>query len=49
PRPIIETVKFINQHKKLLESVMLDKLKLDEEVEADEEEATKEVIKGYKT
>ncbi|GJZ45697.1 hypothetical protein Tco_0593293 [Tanacetum coccineum] len=30
-------------------SVMLDKLKLDGEVEADEEEATKEVIKGYKT
>nr|GEX43601.1 hypothetical protein [Tanacetum cinerariifolium] len=28
---------------------MLDKLKLDGEVEADEEEATKEVIKGYKT
>ncbi|GJW11363.1 mutator type transposase [Tanacetum coccineum] len=28
---------------------MLDKLKLDGEVKADEEEATKEVIKGYKT
>ncbi|GJV46513.1 hypothetical protein Tco_1431049 [Tanacetum coccineum] len=48
PRPIIETIKFINQHKKLLDSVMLDKLKLDREVEADEKEATKEVIKGYK-
>ncbi|GJU35030.1 DNA-directed DNA polymerase [Tanacetum coccineum] len=47
PRPIIETVKFIDQHKKLLESVMLDKLKLDEEVEADEEEATKEKINSF--
>ncbi|GJR70040.1 DNA-directed DNA polymerase [Tanacetum coccineum] len=43
PRPIIETRKFIDQHKKLLDSVMLDKLKLDGEVEDDEEEATKEV------
>ncbi|GKB37704.1 hypothetical protein Tco_0882646 [Tanacetum coccineum] len=49
PRPIIETIKFIDQHKKLLDSVMLDKLNLDGEVEVDEEEATKEVIKGYKT
>ncbi|GKG16490.1 hypothetical protein Tco_0361447, partial [Tanacetum coccineum] len=49
PRPVIETIKFIDQHKKLLDSVMLDKLKLDGEVEADEEEVTKEVIKGYKT
>ncbi|GJV33023.1 DNA-directed DNA polymerase [Tanacetum coccineum] len=49
PRPIIETIKFIDQHKKLLDSVMLDKLKLDGEVEDDEEEVTKEVIKGYKT
>ncbi|GJZ08240.1 hypothetical protein Tco_0542523 [Tanacetum coccineum] len=43
PRPIIETIKFIDQHKKLLDSVMLDKLKLDGEVEFDEEEATKEI------
>ncbi|GJR34668.1 retrotransposon ORF1 [Tanacetum coccineum] len=48
-RPIIEIMNFIDQHKKLLDNVMLDKLKLDGEVEADEEEATKEVIKGYKT
>nr|GEY89673.1 hypothetical protein [Tanacetum cinerariifolium] len=34
--------------KKLLDSVMLDKLKLDGEVEIDEEEATEEVIRSYK-
>ncbi|GKE72579.1 DNA-directed DNA polymerase, partial [Tanacetum coccineum] len=49
PRPIIKIMKFIDQHKKLLDSVMLDRLKLDGEIEANEEEATKEVIKGYKT
>ncbi|GJV50842.1 hypothetical protein Tco_1446583 [Tanacetum coccineum] len=49
PRPIIETNKFIDQHKKLLDSVMLDRLKLDGEIKANEEEATKEIIKGYKT
>ncbi|GKC61611.1 hypothetical protein Tco_1089209 [Tanacetum coccineum] len=35
--------------KKLLDSVMLDKLKLDGEVEIDEEEATQEVIRSYNT
>ncbi|GKC51368.1 hypothetical protein Tco_1074113 [Tanacetum coccineum] len=49
PRPIIKTLKFSDQHKKLLDSVMLDKLKLDGQVEIDEEEAIKEVIRGYKT
>ncbi|GKB45893.1 retrotransposon ORF1 [Tanacetum coccineum] len=49
PKPIIETLKFSDQHKKLLDSVSLDKLKLDGEVEIDEKEATKEVIRGYKT
>ncbi|GKC57899.1 hypothetical protein Tco_1085497, partial [Tanacetum coccineum] len=49
PRPMIETLKFSDQHKKLLDNVMLDKLKLDGEVEIDEEEATEEVIRGYKT
>ncbi|GJX87775.1 hypothetical protein Tco_0339789 [Tanacetum coccineum] len=44
PRPIIETMKFIDQHKKLLDSVMLDKIKLDREVKADEEEATKSFL-----
>ncbi|GKB79151.1 hypothetical protein Tco_0946046, partial [Tanacetum coccineum] len=32
PRPIIETLKFSDQHKKLLDSVLLDKLKLDGEI-----------------
>ncbi|GJT83799.1 ribonuclease H-like domain-containing protein [Tanacetum coccineum] len=49
PRPITETLKFSDQHKKLLDSVMLDKLKLDGEVEIDEEEATEEVIRSYNT
>ncbi|GKA61647.1 hypothetical protein Tco_0761166 [Tanacetum coccineum] len=48
PRPIIKTRKFSDQHKKLL-NVFLDKLKLDGEVEIDEEEAIEEVIRGYKT
>ncbi|GJX43864.1 hypothetical protein Tco_0260540 [Tanacetum coccineum] len=48
-RPIIETLKYSHQHKKLLDSVLMDKLKLDEEVEEEEEEAAKEVIKNYKT
>nr|GEV06728.1 auxilin-like protein [Tanacetum cinerariifolium] len=42
PRPIIKTLKFSDQHKKLLDSVMLDKLKRDGEVQMDEEEATEE-------
>nr|GEY08895.1 retrotransposon Orf1 [Tanacetum cinerariifolium] len=49
PRLIIENLKFSDQHKKLLDSVMLDKLKLDEEVEIKKDEATKEVVRGYKT
>ncbi|GJX76241.1 hypothetical protein Tco_0323052 [Tanacetum coccineum] len=48
PRPIIETLKFSDQHKKLLDSVLLDKLKLDGEVELEEEAATEEVIRNYK-
>ncbi|GJY30666.1 hypothetical protein Tco_0414161 [Tanacetum coccineum] len=48
PRPIIETLKLSDQHKKLLDSVLLDKLKLDGEVEINEEEATTEVIRNYK-
>ncbi|GKA22640.1 hypothetical protein Tco_0708602 [Tanacetum coccineum] len=38
-----------DQHKKLLDNILLDKLKLDEEIEEGEEEATKEVIRNYKT
>ncbi|GJS85992.1 hypothetical protein Tco_0752533 [Tanacetum coccineum] len=45
PRPIIKTLKFSDQHKKLLDSVLLDKLKLDGEVELEEEAATEEVIR----
>ncbi|GJZ05584.1 reverse transcriptase domain-containing protein [Tanacetum coccineum] len=48
-RPIIETLKFSDQHKKLLNSVLLDKLKLDGEVKIYEKEATEEVIRSYKT
>ncbi|GKE08829.1 hypothetical protein Tco_1412380 [Tanacetum coccineum] len=47
-RPIIETLKFSDQHKKLLDSVLLDKLILDGEVELEEEAATEEVIRSYK-
>ncbi|GJX07976.1 hypothetical protein Tco_0195908 [Tanacetum coccineum] len=39
---------FSDQHKKLLDSVLLDKLKLDGEVELAEEASTKEVIRSYK-
>ncbi|GKD57167.1 hypothetical protein Tco_1290554 [Tanacetum coccineum] len=45
---IIETLKFSDQHKKLLESVLLDKLKLNGEVELEEEATTEEVLKSYK-
>ncbi|GJV04639.1 putative reverse transcriptase domain-containing protein [Tanacetum coccineum] len=48
-RPIIETLKYSDRHKKLLDSILMDKLKLDEKVEEDEEEAAKEVIRNYKT
>ncbi|GJT22560.1 hypothetical protein Tco_0892497 [Tanacetum coccineum] len=47
PRPIIETLNYSDQHKKLLDSVLLDKLKLDGEVEV-EEAATEEFIRSYK-
>nr|GEX33171.1 hypothetical protein [Tanacetum cinerariifolium] len=47
PRPIIETLKFNDQHKKLPDSVLLVKLKLDEEVEL-EKASTEEVIRSYK-
>ncbi|GKE62378.1 hypothetical protein Tco_1512745, partial [Tanacetum coccineum] len=48
PRPINETLKFSDQHKKLLDSVLLDKLKLDGEVELGEEASTKDIIRSYK-
>ncbi|GKC69695.1 hypothetical protein Tco_1115578 [Tanacetum coccineum] len=48
PTPIIETLKINDQHKKLLDSVLLDKLKLDGEFELEEEAAIEEVIRSYK-
>nr|GEX05070.1 hypothetical protein [Tanacetum cinerariifolium] len=48
-RPIIETLKNTDQLKKLLNNILLDKLKLDKEKEEVEEEAAKEVIRNNKT
>ncbi|GJT14724.1 hypothetical protein Tco_0873430 [Tanacetum coccineum] len=48
PRLIIETLKYSDQHKKLLDSVLLDKLKLDGELEVEEEANTGEFIRSYK-
>ncbi|GKD63937.1 agenet domain-containing protein [Tanacetum coccineum] len=47
-RPVIETLKYSDKHKKLLDSVLLDKLKLDGELKLKEEENTEDLIKGYK-
>ncbi|GKA74276.1 hypothetical protein Tco_0780578 [Tanacetum coccineum] len=47
-RPIIETLKYSDQHKKLVDSVRLDKLKLDGELEVEEEIVNVELIRGYK-
>ncbi|GJY60118.1 hypothetical protein Tco_0460010 [Tanacetum coccineum] len=46
-RPIIETLKYSDQHKKRLDSVLLDKLKLDGELEVEEEIVGEEFIKSY--
>nr|GEX75060.1 hypothetical protein [Tanacetum cinerariifolium] len=47
-RPIIETLKYSDQHKKFLNSVLLDKLKLDGELKVKEEKVSEEFIKSYK-
>ncbi|GJR25036.1 DNA-directed DNA polymerase [Tanacetum coccineum] len=47
-RLVIETLKYSDKHKKVLDSVLLDKLKLDEDLELEEEEANKEMVKNYK-
>nr|GEV15617.1 hypothetical protein [Tanacetum cinerariifolium] len=47
-RPIIETLKYSDQHKKFLDSVLLDKLKLDGELKVEEEKVSEEFIKSYK-
>ncbi|GJY38994.1 retrotransposon ORF1 [Tanacetum coccineum] len=46
--PIIETIKYSDQHKKLLDGVLLDKLKLDGEFKVEKEIVGEEFIKGYK-
>ncbi|GKG18342.1 hypothetical protein Tco_0372640, partial [Tanacetum coccineum] len=47
-RPVIETLKYSDQHNKLLDSVLFKKLKLDGEIELEEEEAKEEMVKEYK-
>ena len=49
PRPIIETLKKSDKHKQLLDNILLDQLKLNEEIAEEEEEDAREVIKNYKT
>ncbi|GJR20649.1 reverse transcriptase domain-containing protein [Tanacetum coccineum] len=48
PRPIIETLKYGDRYKKVLDIILLDKLKLDGELELEEEEANEEMIREYK-
>ncbi|GJU49826.1 hypothetical protein Tco_1219381 [Tanacetum coccineum] len=47
-RPIIETLKYSDKHKKLLDIVLLNKLKLDGKFELEDEMVREELIKGYK-
>ncbi|GJR09891.1 agenet domain-containing protein [Tanacetum coccineum] len=47
-RPVIETLKYSDKHKKLLDSVLLDELKLDGELELEEEMANVEMVREYK-
>ncbi|GJV89524.1 hypothetical protein Tco_1533462 [Tanacetum coccineum] len=47
-RPIIETLKYGDKHKMLLDSVLLDKLKLDGKFELEEEIVGEQVIREYK-
>ncbi|GKB49583.1 hypothetical protein Tco_0900336 [Tanacetum coccineum] len=47
-RPIIKTLKYSDKHKKLLDSVLLDKLKLDGEFKLEDEMVGEELIRGYK-
>ncbi|GJR35999.1 reverse transcriptase domain-containing protein [Tanacetum coccineum] len=46
-RPIIETLKYSDKHKKLLNSILLDKLKLDGELEGDQERLGEDVVREY--
>ncbi|GJY35242.1 hypothetical protein Tco_0420620 [Tanacetum coccineum] len=47
-RPVIETLKYSDKHKKVLDSILLDKLKLDGELELEEVEANEEMVREYK-
>ncbi|GJV24597.1 hypothetical protein Tco_1377292 [Tanacetum coccineum] len=47
-RPVIKTLKYSDRYKKLLDSVLFEKLKLDGEIELEEEEAKEEMVKEYK-
>ncbi|GJZ17513.1 agenet domain-containing protein [Tanacetum coccineum] len=47
-RQVIETLKHSDKHKKLLDSVLLYKTKLDRELELEEEEAMEAMVKSYK-
>ncbi|GJU22738.1 hypothetical protein Tco_1156080 [Tanacetum coccineum] len=47
-RPIIETLKYSDKHKKILDIIILDKLKLDREFKLGEEMVGEELIKGYR-
>nr|GEZ45870.1 hypothetical protein [Tanacetum cinerariifolium] len=47
-RSVIETLKYSEKHKKSLDSVLLDKLKLDEELELEEVEENEEIVIEYK-
>ncbi|GJV03214.1 hypothetical protein Tco_1336783 [Tanacetum coccineum] len=44
-RTVIETLKYSDKHKKVLNSVLLDKFKLDGELELEEEESNKEIVR----
>ncbi|GJR62933.1 hypothetical protein Tco_1505095 [Tanacetum coccineum] len=48
PRPIIETLKYGGRYKKVLDTILLDKLKLDGELEIEEVEANEDMIREYK-
>ncbi|GKD03135.1 reverse transcriptase domain-containing protein [Tanacetum coccineum] len=48
PRPIIETLKNRDQYKKVLDTILLDILKLDSELELEEVEANTDIIREYK-
>ncbi|GJS06612.1 hypothetical protein Tco_0363408 [Tanacetum coccineum] len=47
PSPITETLKYGDRYKKVLDTILLDKLKLDGELELEEVEANEETIREY--